>query len=253
VELLLLVALLLLASGFGAQDTTDLQITQTASPASEVAFKLPAGNITWTMIVMNNGPLTDTNVQVDDPMPAYNTYVASTTTVGSCTGGAVLSCDLGTMAAGDSTTITLVTSPTQEGHLTNTATASGDLTETTPADNTSSASVLVWSPNPPPFCIAVYPRPKQLHAGRSTTMHLKVTYGRRRPAKGVRVRITGGPRLRGFHATTKQSDAHGKIALKIKPKTRGVLYFKPIVKPPVYLTCGAEVGVIGVSTPPVTG
>ena len=74
----------------------------------------------------------------------------------------------------------------------------------------------------------------------------------RLPVKGVRVRITGGAKLRGFRATTKRSNAHGKIAVKIKPKTKGVLYFEPIVKRPG-LACGAKVGVIGVPTPPVTG
>ena len=69
VELLLLVCLLLLASGFGAQDVTDLQITQTASPARR-SRRLPAGNITWTIDVTNNGQFADTNVQVSDLIPA---------------------------------------------------------------------------------------------------------------------------------------------------------------------------------------
>ena len=54
-------------------------------------------------------------MKVGDPMPAGNTYVSLPTTVGSCTGGATLNCDLGTMQADDSVTITLVTAPTITG------------------------------------------------------------------------------------------------------------------------------------------
>ena len=82
------------------------------------------------MVVTNNGPDTDTNVKVSDPMPAGNTYVSSSTTQGTCTGGAILNCDLGTMAAGSQVTITLVTTPSAVGIQTNTATVSGDRPET---------------------------------------------------------------------------------------------------------------------------
>ena len=50
------------------------------------------------MVVTNNGPGADTNVTVADPMPGGNTFVSATTTKGRCTGGAILNCDLGTMA-----------------------------------------------------------------------------------------------------------------------------------------------------------
>jgi uncharacterized repeat protein (TIGR01451 family) len=125
-----------------ATATTDLQITKSGSPATQ-AVGPPYLNITWTMVVTNNGPNADTNVQVHDPMPAGNTYVSSTTTKGSCTGGAVLICTLGTMQAGDQVTITLVTTPTITGLQTNTAVVTGDLPETSTANNTASASVMV--------------------------------------------------------------------------------------------------------------
>ena len=53
------------------------------------------GNITWTMVVTNNGPSADTGVKISDPMPAGNTFVSATTTKGTCTGGAILTCDIG--------------------------------------------------------------------------------------------------------------------------------------------------------------
>ena len=54
-------------------------------------------------------------------MPAGNTYVSSTTTQGTCTGGAILICDIGPMAAGDQVTITLITTPSTTGTQSNTA------------------------------------------------------------------------------------------------------------------------------------
>ena len=61
------------------QALVDLAITKSGSPATQ---DLGAGNITWTMVVTNNGPSTDTGVKISDPMPAGNTYVSSTTTQG---------------------------------------------------------------------------------------------------------------------------------------------------------------------------
>jgi uncharacterized repeat protein (TIGR01451 family) len=102
-------------------------VTKTGAPAEQ---ELGAGNITWTMVVTNNGPDTATGVTIADPMPAGNTFVSASTTQGSCTGGAVLHCSLGTIPAGGSVTITLVTTPSAARTVTNTVTVAGKETET---------------------------------------------------------------------------------------------------------------------------
>jgi uncharacterized repeat protein (TIGR01451 family) len=43
-------------------------------------------NITWTIVVTNNGPDTG-GVTISDPIPAGTTFVSVTTTQGSCAGG----------------------------------------------------------------------------------------------------------------------------------------------------------------------
>src|SRR5262249_13753775 len=152
--------------------------------------KLPYPNITWTMVVTNNGPLVDTGVTVNDVMPANNTYVSSQTTKGSCTGGAALSCDLGTLDVGESVTITLVTNPTKTGLQVNTANVSGDLEETTLANNSASAQVKVIPIFTPP-CTNITVKPSRyIWTGRTTTLHIKVAQ-KGVPQAGVRVRITG--------------------------------------------------------------
>jgi uncharacterized repeat protein (TIGR01451 family) len=223
----------------------DLAVTKVGSP-NPVEI---GADITWTMVVTNNGPDTATGVTIADPMPAGNTFVSASPTQGSCTGGAILSCDLGTIAAGDTVTITLVTTPTVAGTVTNTVTVAGNETETDYSNNTASASVVVNQLTPPPpkvFCVAVSRvAPKQLFVGRKTTLTIRVTqHGK--AVKGVRVRIKG-PKL---DTRTKPSNAKGVIKQVVKLKKAGILIFSPVASK----RCNTKrVGVTGVFTPPVTG
>src|SRR5262249_16193765 len=144
------------------QAMVDLSITKSGSPADQ---ELGAGNITWTIVVTNNGPSADTGVVLSDPMPAGNTYVSSTTTKGTCTGGAILNCTTGDMAAGESVTITLITTPSTVGQQVNTAHVVGDRPETNTSNNTATATVQTHQITPPPVkpCVAVSKvTPKQL-------------------------------------------------------------------------------------------
>jgi uncharacterized repeat protein (TIGR01451 family) len=223
----------------------DLAVTKAGAPASQ---QLGAGNITWTMIVTNNGPDTATGVTIADPMPAGNTFVSASTTQGSCTGGAVLHCSLGTIAAGGSVTITLVTTPTAAGTVTNTVTVAGNETETNHTNNTATASVEVnqFTPPPPVYCVAVSRvTPNQLYVGRKTTLTIHVTqHGK--AVKGIHVRITG-PKI---NARTKASNRKGVIKQTLKMKRAGILVFAPIAGK----ACNTKrVGVTNVFTPPVTG
>jgi uncharacterized repeat protein (TIGR01451 family) len=229
------------------QGLTDLQITKTGSPAvQDIPDGSPFENITWTLVVTNNGPLVDTNVTVGDPMPAGNTYVSSTTTKGSCLGGVILTCNLGTLQPGDSVTIILVTAPSITGIQENTATVAGQVQETTYLNNTATAKVLVTGVHiKKVYCTALLVKPKQLYVGRSTRMHLTIT-NNHQPVGGVKVRITGP----GISVTTRASNARGKISKLIRPKKAGIVVFRPIATK----SCNTPlVGITGVFTPPVTG
>ncbi len=223
----------------------DLSVTKSGSPASQA---LGAGNITWTMVVTNNGPDTDTGVTVADPMPAGNTFVSATASRGSCTGGAILNCTIGTMAAGETVTITLVTTPSVAGTQTNTVNVAGDRPETNTANNAATASVEVTAPFPPPpvFCVAVSKvTPKQLFVGRKTKLTIHVTQ-QGKAVKGIHVRITG-PKI---DVRTKASNHKGVITHTLTMKKAGILIFTPIASK----HCNTKrVGVTNVFTPPVTG
>jgi hypothetical protein len=200
-------------------------------------------------VVTNNGPSTATGVKISDPMPAGNTYVSSTTSQGTCTGGPSLNCDIGTMLAGAQVTITLVTTPSSAGTQTNTSLVSGDRPETTLANNTATATVQITDVILPPPCVAVHRiTPGQLIVGRKTTLTVHLTQGGK-AAAGFRVRIKGA----GINVVTKRSNAKGVIKRVVKMKKKGVLTFTPIGGQNGGSCGGKRIGVRGVFTPPVTG
>jgi uncharacterized repeat protein (TIGR01451 family) len=228
------------------QALVDLSVTKAGSPATQ---ELGSGNITWTIVVTNNGPDADTGVVVSDPIPAGNTFVSATPTKGTCTGTAViLTCSIGPMAAKESVTISLITTPTAAGPQTNTVTVGGDRPETNTGNNKATATVQVTAPfvPPPVFCVAVSKvTPHQLFVGRKTKLTIHVTrHGK--AVKGIHVHITG-PKL---NVRTKASNSKGVITRTVKMKKAGILVFSPIASK----RCNTQrVGVTNVFTPPVTG
>jgi uncharacterized repeat protein (TIGR01451 family) len=227
------------------QALVDLSISKSGSPATQV---LGSGNITWTIVVTNNGPDADTGVTIADPMPAGNTFVSATSSKGSCTGGAVLQCTIGDMAVGESVTITLVTTPSTAGNQVNTVNVTGNQPETNTGNNSATATVQVTAPFTPPvtYCVAVSKvTPKQLFVGRKTKLTIHVTqHGK--AVKGVHVRIKG-PKV---NMRTKASNSRGVITARVKMKKAGILIFSPIASK----RCNTKrVGITNVFTPPVTG
>jgi uncharacterized repeat protein (TIGR01451 family) len=226
--------------------TIDLSITKTGAPNPATV----GNQVTWTMVVTNNGPSGATGVTVADPVPAGTTFVSVATTQGTCTGGAAVSCQLGSMAAGSSVTITLVTLASTKGTLTNTATTVGNEAETNTANNTATASVVVngaFVPTPPVrYCTAINVAPKRtLFVGRKTTLTLKVTQNGKAVA-GIRIRIKGA----SLSITTGRSNAKGLVKVTVKPKRAGILSFAPVSSKGC---ANPRLGVTGVFTPPVTG
>jgi uncharacterized repeat protein (TIGR01451 family) len=224
--------------------TIDLQITKTAAPASVTV----GSQVTWTLTVKNNGPSNATGVTVADPIPAGFAFVSATSTQGTCTGGAMLNCQIGAMANGATVTITLVTTATAAGSVLNTATVVGNESETNTANNTSSASAVAKGPFVPPaapVCTALGVTPKQLLAGRKSTLTLTVTQ-KGKAIPGIRVQIIGST----LRIVTTPSNSKGIVKRVVRPLKAGIVTFRPVAQK----SCrNARVGVIGVFTPPVTG
>jgi len=119
----------------------DVSITQAAS-----ATTVTAGDaVTFTLTVANAGPAAASAVTVTDTLPAGLTVTAMSP---SCANGAgTLTCNVGTLAAGASTQLTVTLQTAAAGTLNNTATVSATQSDPNHANNTSSATVTV---NPVP-------------------------------------------------------------------------------------------------------
>jgi hypothetical protein len=125
----------------------------------------------------------------------------------------------------------------------------GDRPETNLANNTATASVVVVAPHVLPACVAVSRiTPGHLIVGRKTLVTVYLTQ-KRKPVKGVRVRIKG-PKV---NLRTKPSDRKGVVKLTLTMHRKGILTFTPISSVKGQSCGNRRIGVRGIFTPPVTG
>ena len=114
----------------------DLSITKTDSPDPVKSGQ----NLTYTIVVTNNGPSAASGVTLNDQLPKNAGFASVATTTGSCTAKpskSLVTCSLGSMASGSSATITIVVKSPTRGTVVNTASVSA----TSPTDpNTSNNS-----------------------------------------------------------------------------------------------------------------
>jgi uncharacterized repeat protein (TIGR01451 family) len=96
----------------------DLALSNVAAPDPVLVGAL----LTYTLTIQNGGPAAAAQVTVVDPLPPSSTYVSSTSSGGSCSvAAATVTCALGTIAADDKATVTLVVRPTEAGTISNEA------------------------------------------------------------------------------------------------------------------------------------
>jgi uncharacterized repeat protein (TIGR01451 family) len=152
----------------------NLAITGVANP-NPVSV---GGRLTETFTITNRGPGTATNPTFTAQLPPNVTFVSGTGPLGACTGSTVITCSLGTLAPGASTTVTLVLIPnagTAGTTLSTTATVTGGgvvgaaVTTTvtavvlaptaTPVVSASLALPLLLPPPPPPPLLPLLPPP----------------------------------------------------------------------------------------------
>ena len=126
--------------------SVDLSITKTAVP-SRVAV---GGVVAFDEHVTNNGPGDAHAVTVTDALPAGLTFASVSTTQGACRGGPVITCLIGTVAAGADVTITVHTRASQPGTHVNQATVTSTDPESDLANNTAQAAVKAAGPVLPP-------------------------------------------------------------------------------------------------------
>lgn len=99
--------------------------------------------MSYTVNVTNNGPGVATGVILTDTLPATATFVSATPSQGTCSGAATVTCRLGTIASGNTATVTITVRPTQAGLITNTATAVAHEVDSPTANNTDSVQTAI--------------------------------------------------------------------------------------------------------------
>lgn len=125
------------------KNSVDLAISQTVSADSAIE----SDDLSFSLVVSNNGPDDAREVQVFDSLPQGLSLISAAPSQGSCRAMSVdvLSCDLEDLALGASASVSLVARTTSPGAITHTASViSGALDEDLDtSDNESSVSVTV--------------------------------------------------------------------------------------------------------------
>ena len=104
----------------------DLAVSQTVTPNLVTV----GNNLTYTIVITNRGPSAASNLILNDTLPASVTFMSGSTGCGA-TG-----CNLGMLASGANTTVTITVKAGAEGLLTNTVSVSSSATDLNLADNT---------------------------------------------------------------------------------------------------------------------
>ncbi len=177
-----------------ASGQADLALTKVGTPNPVLA----GNNITYTIVVTNNGPAAASTVTMTDTLPA-NTTVVSITPPGTPTGwicpgavGGTQTCTNATLASGTTSTFTLVlkvnagTAPNTA--ITNSATVSSLTTsDPTNANNSASTTSNVASPTQSDVSIIKTASPEPVDQGTNLTYTLQVTNNGPAVATGVTV------------------------------------------------------------------
>ena len=175
----------------GAANTADLVVTNVGSPNPVLA----GNNITYTVVITNNGPSTASTLAFTEAIPANTTFVSAAATSGTggwtCTGISI-SCSNPSFVMGASTTFTVVVkvgAGTASGTvITDTATVSSSTTDPNPSNNFAIATVVVATAGQADLAITKTGTPSAVLAGNNITY--TITVKNNGPAAAANVTLT---------------------------------------------------------------
>lgn len=119
-----------------APPAADLSVALSGAPDAV----LHGATFTYTIVVTNDGPAPASGVEVSDPLPASVSFLSATPTQGTCVGGQVVTCVLGSLAAGDSSSVDVEVITTAAATVVNAASVSAVEPDPNPANNSDSAT-----------------------------------------------------------------------------------------------------------------
>jgi uncharacterized repeat protein (TIGR01451 family) len=163
----------------GLSTTADLSITNTDSPNPVIA----GNNITYTVVVKNNGAAAASTVAFSEAIPANTTFVSATpspTTGWTCSVVVgTLTCSNATLASGSSATFAVVltvNSGTASGTvITDTANVSSTTTDPNPNNNSATATDVVATSGQADLSVASSASPNPVSDGNNITYTQTVT------------------------------------------------------------------------------
>ncbi len=162
----------------GAANTANLLITNVGTPNPVIA----GNNITYTVVVTNNGPGAASTVAFTEALPTNTSFVsvaATSGTTGWTCSGTSISCTIPTFAAGASTTFTVVVkvgAATPSGTvITDTANVSAATTDPNPSNNVATTTTIVATAGQADLALTKTGTPNPVLAGNNLTYTITVT------------------------------------------------------------------------------
>ena len=159
--------------------TADLVVTQAASPDPV----LVDAELTYTIVVTNNGPSDAAGVAMINVLPAGVTLVSAAASVACSEASGTITCQLGDLPKDGSVTVTVVVRPTAAGTLTNVVSVVGNLEDPDETNNGASQDTQV-TPKAD-LSVTKTGSPDAVVAGDSLTYTLTVTNDGPSQATGV--------------------------------------------------------------------
>jgi uncharacterized repeat protein (TIGR01451 family) len=111
----------------------DLRITKSGSASGT--------SVTWNVAVSNLGAMAAENVVITDTLPSGSTFISASAGCTFSPATRVVTCPVGGLAANSSTAITIATTSSAKGWITNTAQVTSSTADPNTANNTASARV----------------------------------------------------------------------------------------------------------------
>src|SRR5688572_5220620 len=118
----------------------DLSVTKFDSPDPVSR----GAELTYSVVVTNNGPGSAAGVQLTDSLPANVQFVSAASIAGSCAQtGTTVTCNLGQVSNGASVNVTIIVTPKKTGTITNTVQVSSGSPDPNPSNNTDTEQTVV--------------------------------------------------------------------------------------------------------------
>jgi uncharacterized repeat protein (TIGR01451 family) len=174
--------------------------------------------VTWTVLVINNGPETATGVTIRDAAAAHARFVSLAVSQGTC---ANISCSIGTLPPGGTARIVARTRALQTGVTLNTVVVKGDQPDAIPENNVASALVRIVSAFRPPLeqrCGSLSVNRRLAVAGSRVRVRAVVKNVFRRPLVGTLVSAEGAGQQ-----SAARTNLRGVAVLRLAPSRAGLV------------------------------